>query len=166
MPTVIDSLIVELGLDPKKYDEGLKNSIAARLKLAEIEDRQQRERDRRQQQSLDAKRRAIEDNNRKIGNAFESTTNKVLAFGAAVIGAASLADFVKQTVTLDANIGRLANNLGVSTEALSAWEGAVRQVGGATGDADQSLQAIVSAREQIALTGNSPLIPYLRFLGL
>jgi tail lysozyme len=156
---VIDSLVVTLGLDPSNFTKEQKKAFGEALKSAKDLEKEQKKLD-------EQRRKSAEEANKKIANSFNSAKNEVLAFAGAIIGAASIADFVKQTVALDANVGRLAHNLNISTEELSGWEGAVRQMGGTTQDADTSIQSLVSSMEQIKLTGQSPLIPYFQLLGI
>src|ERR1700744_501150 len=150
VPTLIDSLIVTLDLDPSKFTAGQKKPADSLLKVRE---------------DAVQTRKVWEESNRRVAESFHGVTNELLGLGAAIIGVSSIADLIKQTVALDANVGRLAHNLGVSTEELSAWEGAIRQMGGSTQDADASIQSLVSAFEQIRLTGNSPRIPYFQLIG-
>ncbi|HWE98820.1 MAG TPA: phage tail tip lysozyme [Caulobacteraceae bacterium] len=149
MPTIIDALVVTLGLDPKAFEEGSDRAgkSFAKTKRAAVEDG-----------------KAIEQAGKTASAFFSKLKVEALGFFAVVVGATSLAKFAKETIDLAANTGRLATNLGVSTEALSLWEGAVRQNGGTTEDAVTSIQSLVGAFEQIQLTGSSPLIPYLQLL--
>jgi transposase-like protein len=151
--TVIDSLIVQLGLDPKQFQAGAN-------KVTETSNKTKK------QLAADAK--AIEDSGKQAAQFFGRMKAEALGFFAVVLGSVGLAEFTKQTIDMNANISRLSRNLGISTEALSRWEGAVREVGGAAGDADSSLQSITSLVEQLKFTGtaDSQKIGILTRLGI
>src|SRR6185436_3838504 len=74
--------------------------------------------------------------------------------------------FVQNTVTADAATGRLAKQINTATDELSAWQGVLRRNGGASEEATSGLNAITKAFQDIQLTGQSPLIPYLQNLGI
>jgi hypothetical protein len=85
----------------------------------------------------------------------------------AALGAGlALKDFIDQTVTGNANLGRMSANLQSNAQELSNWDGAIQAVGGHAGEAAVSFGALTGAFEQIQLTGTSPLIPYFNLLGI
>lgn len=149
MPSIIDSLVVTFGLDPKGY-------LAGQKKVREGE-RQLRE---------EAKKTGgeFETHGKRAAEGFSKLRNEVVALLAIFTAGVGLKQFIEQTIEADAATGRLAHNLGVQTEALSAWQGVLKRNGGAAADADQGLQTLVDGLQQINLTGTSPLIPYLQLL--
>ena len=151
MPTVIDSLVVTLGLNDGDYKAGRK-----RVDEAERKGRQQFERD---DKDDEGRRKKQAERFKKVGEA-------ALGFFGVLTAGRGLKDFIQDTIASDAATGRLAHNLGISTEALSTWQGAIVRMGGSSKDADTSLQALVSGFQQISLTGDSALIPYLQTLGV
>ena len=235
MPTIVDELVVLLGLDPSGFQKGRSDSKAAldqmrteaqqaqtaldalqaksaRQKRADAaEDRriadqiaaikrnstsQTKAEDEKQVKSLqsqlaahrsasrerkaqtadqideqkkiyDAKRRGIKDTekgekeqlqqtrqrtqaSREEGSAVSALTSRVIGLFAAFTAGAGVADFIKNTIGGAAATGRLADNLGVDIEALGAWEGAVRRVGGEAKDADGAIASLVKTRELLA----------------
>jgi muramidase (phage lysozyme) len=73
---------------------------------------------------------------------------------------------VQSITTSDAAVGRLAHNLGISTEGLSAWEGAAERVGGSAAGIDGSMQSLTGEFQNFVLTGQSSVIPYFRALNV
>lgn len=149
MATVIDSLVMLLGIDDRKYQEGQKR----------FEDSQNRMRSGVKKTSDDMGDRA-----KKLTESFGKLRNEIVGMLTAFTAGVGLKDFIAQTVETDAQVGRLAKNLDMSTEELSAWQGVLRRSGGTAQDASNDLQTLVGAFQQIQLTGNSPLIPYLNLL--
>lgn len=151
MPTIIDSLFVELGLDPKGFDAGSKKAREALGKL---------------RGESDANTKAFDAAAKKQVAAFASIKNEVMGLVVAVAGASSVKDFMTSMITGDAATGRLAANLGMATEELSAWQLAAKQTGGAAQDAEAALRIMAKARTDRLLTGKSAIDPDLAGLGL
>lgn len=149
MPTIIDSLIAVLDLDPSKY---LRNSKKARDENKKLKD------------EVTKTVKGFQEGTKKAVEGFSELKREIVGLFAVVTAGVGLKNFIDQTIQSDAATGRLAHNLGVATEELSAWQGVLKRNGGAAADADSGFQALVSSLEQIQLTGTSPLIPYLNLL--
>jgi len=149
MPTVVDSLVVTLALDPSKYTKGQREALKA---FQNTKDEAKKSGD------------ELEKSGKKGETAFDAMRAGALKFLAVVGGVAGITSYTKNTIAAEAATGRLAKNLGTSTESLSAWQGAVKRMGGAAADADTSIQSIVSDYNQFWLTGTSKLVPFLRYL--
>lgn len=148
---VIDAFFVTVGLDPSGMRKGTTEVASMQKGMREDAIRTRKE---------------MEASAKRIGEGFDRLAKGAIALGLALLGARSIEQFIRATIDLDASTGRLAKTLGMSTEEVSAWEGAIRQMGGSNQDAIGSLQSLVTAFEQIQLTGQSPLIPYLQLLGV
>lgn len=151
MPGIIDSFVVALGWDTSDYDRGKRK----------IESDQ---RDSKEKALRNAKE--IEGSTRKMGVALDAVRREVVGLFAAFTAGAGLTSFINNTIKADAQTGRLATQIGVATQELSAWQGVLRRNGGTSEDATNALQGITRAFEEIQLTGNSDKIPYLQALGL
>ena len=127
MATVIDSLIVTLGLDPKKFNKGQKDSEAA-LKKTKTQ--------------ADKTNKALEDGAKKAAQAINKVKNEVLGLVVAFLGVRAVVSFGESITNSDAAMGRFANNVGMSTKELSGWEGAIQRAGGTADDMAQSIGAI------------------------
>lgn len=149
MPTIIDSLIVALSLDDAKFRSGSKG---AREDLKRTKD------------AAEETGKTFELQAKKSIEGFAKLRNEIIGLFAVFTGGAALEKFVQQTIQTDAATGRLAHNLDMSTESLSAWQGVLKRNGGAAEDANQGLQTLADGFQQIQLTGQSPLIPYLNLL--
>ena len=151
MPTVIDSLIVTLGLDPKKYGAGIADAEKKRevftkgIKALGVEE-----------DKLDAKQKKVVSTLRdmavtaerggkeikavgeKGSEAFALLEKGAIGFGAA-LGLYSVAEYAKNALTMGTNLTFVARQLGFSTTELDTWGKAVEAAGGSVDDAQQSL---------------------------
>lgn len=115
MATVVDSLIVTLGLDAKGFDKERK---AVREAFKEA--------------SEDSKRRAtqIENSGKQAAQFFTRLRNEALTFFAVFTAGVGFKNFVSDTIGGTAALGRMAANLNLSTRELSAWQKANERAGG------------------------------------
>jgi GH24 family phage-related lysozyme (muramidase) len=151
MPTIIDRLVLLLDLDARGLKNGQKQVGAEQEKLRRAGEKTGKE---------------FVERTKKTTEGFAKLRNEIISLFAVFTAGAGLKQFVQDTIATDAATGRLAKNLGITTESLSAWQGVLRRSGGTAQDANAGLQSLVSAFEQIDLTGQSPLIPYLNALHL
>lgn len=148
---VIDALVVTLGLDPTAFEKGRKQADDSLKKM---------------RAGADTERKAWEANNKRVAESFRGVKNEVVGLAAAVLGTASIIDFSKTAMTTAANVGYLAKQLNISTEGLSTFEAAVRQMGGTTANADSTITSLAMSMEQFKLTGRSPLVGWFQKLGI
>src|SRR5665647_2869432 len=105
MPTVIDSLVVELGLDPTKFESGRRQAEDAFEKTHLVAVKSGK---------------GIEEQNKKLAEGFGVVKTSVLGLFAAFTGVGVTA-FAAQVVHADAAVGRTAKTFGMATKELSAW---------------------------------------------
>ena len=149
MATVIDSLLIELGLDTSKFNAAQKKSVDQLRKFDEQASKS----------SKNAQRGA-----KDMGEGFEKARDALISFGVAVFGTAGFTNFVNTMTTANAALGRNANLFSMSARELDAWGSVLKTVGG---DADQfqsSLQNLQSGVAQIKL-GNAAMMTPLARLG-
>ena len=140
MADIIDSFIVSLGIDASQYNKEIKNFRDDRKRLGEEEKRANRD---------------TEDAQKRMAGGFRTLRNEAAGFLFVLAGASGVKQFVGNILAGDAAVGRLAKNLGVATESLSAWQGAVKRVGGGTGDIDSAFRSISGAYQNLQLTGTT-----------
>lgn len=151
MPTVLDSLIVQLGLDVKDLQEGQKKMSAALQKARD-----------------DSKSVAdqIEENGKRAAEFFTRLRNEAIALFAAFAGFRSIEELTRHLGQADAAVHRLSSNMGIGARTLNTYENAVEAIGGTAQDANQSIQSLVNSFEEIKFTGTSANAGVLRYLGL
>lgn len=131
MPTVIDSLIVELGLDPAQFDREQKR-VAGRLAGF------------RQQSQRDAK--GIEDSLKRISDEFEGMVKKALGFVGSLVGVHVVVSVAKDIVETNRTLGNLADVMQESVQRLSALGNVFERLGASSGGA---MDAVANFDRQI-----------------
>lgn len=151
MPTIIDELIIKLGLDASGYKRGADQAKGDLRKTSE-----------------EAKKRAkeIEDAGKRASAFFTKLRNEALGLFAALAVGRGLTQFVQNTIGAEAAVGRLAKNIGMTTESLTAWQNAAKRFGGSAEATGASFQGLRQQFEQFALTGQSAVLPFFRALGI
>jgi hypothetical protein len=136
MPTVLDSFVVELGLDGRQFEQGERDAMVSFQKTKE---------------AATSMGKTLEEHAGKAADLFSVAKKGALGLVAAFAGA-EVAGFINNVVAMDASTGRLAHSLGQSTERLSKWEGMVRMVGGSSGDAQRVFAGVTDTLNNYAMT--------------
>ena len=172
--TVIDQLVVELGLDSSNYKKGKAAADAATQKLKQTAqaDAQATEvagkktgktvnalgRERKQQADAEKKRRQQAEKDRKRSSDTEkkSTDEMIgrlktlgIAAAGAVLGFKTLEGAIQAYAATSgnlANLGRLAPTVGASAAGLNILGNAYKQVGGTQADANADVSKIAAAQ--------------------
>lgn len=131
--TVIDALIVTLGLDPKAFKKGSAEAAKAQQALEKnvkdstkrISDAEKKADDEKARRDREAEARA-----KAISSGIRKIRNEALTMLAVFTGGVGLTRFMQNTITTAANLGRLSDNLQQSTERIAAWQQASERAGG------------------------------------
>lgn len=123
--TVIDSLLVTLGLDASKYSAGAKKVKREQEDLVKSGKRTDQE-ETRLQQNRDKRMN-------ETAKGFKNLRNEVVAFGAVMLAGMGIKDFITNTINSAANLGYLSKNLSMSTQQIVAWQRAAERAGGSAG---------------------------------
>ena len=137
MPTIIDRFVVAFGLDPQEFHKGAESVRGDTKKTRE---------------ELRSSTNEMERYGRNASGSFAGLKNEVAGLFLTFAGAATVTGFVKGIVSSDAAVGRLAHNLGVATEDLSAWQNAMTDVGGSAEDASAAMQLLAGARDMLNIS--------------
>lgn len=151
MPTVIDTLVLELGLDPRRFSEGQRQA------LSDL---------RRFQQDAEAGGKNVESATKRVGNVLENFRREVVNTFGVALGGVGIAAFINRLTNMDAATGRLAHTMQMSTQETSAWQGAIKQVGGSVESANSALAGLSGEMSRFMLTGQSQMLPVLSRLGI
>lgn len=141
MPTVVDSLVVEMELDPKKFDSGRKQAEEAF--------------DKTKIKALDTTKK-IEEAAAKTADGLGVVKNGVLGMFAAFTGV-GLTVFMRNMIHADAATGRAAKTINMTTKDLGAWEGAAELAGAKTGELTAGMASLTNALKTAELTGDASL---------
>lgn len=140
MATIIDALVVTFGLQPEGFNRG-RGEVSRGLKKSREE--------------AAAAGKDFEVFGKRAGDFFGKMRNEAVGLFLAFQGASSVTSFVTDLITGDAATGRLAKNIGMATQELSAWQLAVKSVGGDSREADAALSSMAEALQSFKLTGTT-----------
>jgi hypothetical protein len=147
MATIVDSLVVELGLDASKFTLQQREAFETAKRLED-------------QQVKAAKN--VEYSAGKAGDALGVVRTQALSMLAVLTGGAGVVAFATQINSADAAVGRLGRNLGQSVSTISKWQGVARIFGGDAQAMAQSFTQISDAFAGWKIGMVSPLIADLR----
>lgn len=149
--TIIDALLVTLGLDVTGFKKG----------QAETDEALKRTKDNavKHGKEIEAKAKAATDG-------FTKMRKELLQIVGLFVSANGIKSFVERITTSDAAVGRLADNLGMATEELSAWQKMSSKFGGSAEDTDSFFRNIYKISQELKLFGSSAALqPLGRLLG-
>jgi len=139
--TVIEALVVTLGLDPKQYLKA-KDDV-----------------ERKNKQFRDSTKKQGDDLAKTLGDLAKSAATLFLGFESARAGLSWLAGLNVGSATL----GRFSKNLGESVHSVEAWSNSVELAGGTAADAESDLQNLSNSITALRATGEvSPLLLLLQ----
>lgn len=176
MATVIDALVVTLGLDVSNFTAGKAKAEAGlkdyRASVRQIEDeiveiryrstKETRKQDEQQIKDLQYRahheKRAAEDEDKRIKNstaarkkqaeAISGVTKQVLGLAAVVVGVGGLEKFISSTVKGYTAISIAAAQAGLSTQQFAAYQNMIARNGGDAGTAGQAIASLGGSLEQ------------------
>jgi muramidase (phage lysozyme) len=149
--TVIDSLCVELSLDPKAFSKGLRDSLADLAKARDQGKKHSRE---------------IEDETKRSLQGLQKVAKTAFGLFAAFTAGRGIKDFASAMTQINANLGRNARVLDTNVQELGRWRGAIRTIGGDADGFTNTVGNLVGQFQQFSITGESSMIPYLRALNV
>lgn len=132
MATIVDALVVTLGLDLSGFTKGKADATKATKTLTAEEKESAKQ---------------IEDANKRAGESFKKVRNEVLSLLAIFTAGMGIKNFTENTIASAANLGFLAKNLQMSTKDLSAWQRAAERAGGS---AEGITAALQDSQQQVA----------------
>lgn len=145
--TVIDSLVVELGLDPSKFTKGQQQAFDAAKKLED---------------QVARSGKSVEESSAKMGDSLGAIRSQALQLFAVFTGGKTALGFARDLTHANAQLGRLERNIGVSASTISKWQSAARIFGGDAQQMATSFQTISDAFAGWKIGVVSPLIADLR----
>ena len=125
MATVIDSLLIELGLDASGFDKSQKKAVDA---LKKMEDQANKSSKQNQKGA------------KETAESFDKVTESVMKLGVAAFGVAGLKSLITSVTQTNTQLNRQSNMLGINVNSLAAWGQAVKAMGGNAEDFAASMQ--------------------------
>lgn len=151
MATIIDSLLVKLGLDTSEFDAG-KRKVDKNLKDTGNE-----------AEKAGAK---VKKAGKDGAASFNEVAKSAAKFLAIIGGTMAVKRFIEQTVESNAALDRLSKNLNESVSTISAWSNAAELAGGSAEGLQGTMDMLSKSQTDLQLTGQSGLIPYFSALGI
>lgn len=150
MATVIDSLVVELGLDPTKFNLQQREAFETAKRL--------------EAQQLKAAKN-IEHGVGKAADSFAGLRSAAVTTFAAITGARGITEFAVGAVQAGAAVGRLSRNLDIPTSIISRWQSLATIFGGSAEGMAASFTAMTDAIQGWKIGDVKPIIADYRQLG-
>lgn len=138
--TVLDEFVLAFSLDPSKFTRGQREVMDGMRRLQEDSLRQAN---------------ATEFSTKRALEGMMSLKRGVLGIATAVLGAVGIEEFTNFIVKLDATTARAAKTMNMSVESLSAWQGAIEQVGGSAESATAGLSGLSQATNMFLINPSS-----------
>ena len=151
MATIIDSLLVKLGLDSSEFD-ARKNRVDRGLKNTGNE--------------ADKTGAKFKKAGKDGADGFANVAASAAKFLALVGGTMAVKRFIEQTVESSAALDRLSKNLQENVSTVSAWSNSAELAGGSAEGLQGTLEMLSKSQTELQLTGQSQLIPYFSALGV
>lgn len=150
--TVIDSLLVTLGLDPSKFKQGVKDTEKDLEKINKAGKKTGTE---------------VEDMGKKSAQAISKIRSEVLSLGAAFIGMSAIKSFIADVTRADSATGRMSANVGMSSQTMTTWQNVAERMGVSASEIAGDFESMAQAAMRFKLTGQGgEQFQWLRSLGL
>lgn len=151
MATIIDSLLVTLGLDSSEFDSK-RSKVDKGLKSTGDE--------------ADKTGKKLKQSGKSGAEGYETLTKSAAKFLALIGGTMAVKRFIEQTIESSAALALLSRNLGESVNTISAWSNAAELAGGIAEGLQGTMDMLSKSQTELQLTGQSGLIPYFTALGV
>lgn len=140
MATIIDALLVTLGLDTSGYKQGAKEAEKAGKQLAESQEaatKKVTESTKKASAEQVAQMKKAEDAARKLADGYAKARTELIEMAAGVLTSTGLGTFIAKTVGGMEQLSYASKNLDMSARSLDAWHLAVQKLGGTDTDFDK-----------------------------
>lgn len=151
MPTIIDSLILKLGIDNSGAKRG---ASEAGYQYARTRDNARKTAD------------DLDKNGARGAKFFTNMSVEAAKLLLLFKGASGIEATIKNIVGSTADLGLNASNLDVSTDELARWQNMAVRMGGTANGLVGTFQKISQAQTEFAVTGQSSSLPWLRTMGI
>lgn len=150
MPTVIDSLVVKLGLDTSGVKKGRAETDSDLRSVSNSAHRTAAD---------------LQSSGRGAAEFFGAMHREALGLIGTLIGATGLEQVVRRSTESMASLGREAANLNVDPQKLAAFSMALERFGASGESTRQTLFGISQAVERFKLLGDPGILKYLQVIG-
>lgn len=145
--SILDTFFVVFESDTSKLDKGMDDA----------------------KKSSDGLKVSLSETDKAAGDTVESVKNLIGSLGgfiAAGMTLASVVSGIKEAADFSDALGKMSDSLGVNIKDVSAWGEAVSMSGGSAAGFQGTLKSMTNDLQQVALTGQSQMMPFLARLGI
>ena len=143
--TIIDALVVTLGLDGGPYKRAARDAAREQNKLKE----------------------SVKKGTNEVGDALAGVGRQVAVLVLGFEGVKGALSFFAELNVGQANLGRFSKNLDESAREVNTWDSAVELAGGSAKNAEADLMALSNSLTALKATGDvSPLILLFQRMGI
>jgi uncharacterized protein YukE len=146
MPTIIDSLIVTLGLDGSAYTKGVDAAITGRDKISKADTAGSKA-------TVDAEKKragAIQNTTKVATEGYRAMSGQLLGI-LGILGTIGAGGFLGKLASANVQLDTNAKLLGMSTQQLYGWKRAADALGGSGDDLQSTLQGINSELNDLSV---------------
>lgn len=143
--TIIDALVVTLGLDGGPYKRAAREAAREQAKLKD----------------------SVKKGTNEVGDAISEVARQAGLLFLGFEGVKGAINYFAGLNVATANLGRFSANLGQSAHEVNAWDSAVELAGGSAQEAQADLQSLSNSLTALRATGDvSPLVLLLQRMGV
>lgn len=143
--TIIDALVVTLGLDGGPYKRAARDAAREQAKLKD----------------------SVKKGSNEVGDALKEVGRQVATLVLGFEGIKGALNFFAELNVGQANLGRFSKNLGESAHEVSTWDSAIELAGGSAKNAEADLMGLSNSLTALKATGDvSPLILLFQRMGV
>lgn len=166
MATVIDALVVTLGLDMSQFSAGTAKAAKEQDKMRGSVDKTSKE--------VTKSSRVANDHARQLDNmarqgvkAFNDVKNAAIQMFASYTTATGLERLITNLTNANADLGLMSKNLGISSTEIKAWSNAAEQMGGSAAGTQKDVASLTKSMTDFKQTGNySEMLSGLAAMGV
>lgn len=140
---IVDTLVVELGLDPKQFTDGQRDALNALRKFEE---------------AAEGQGKRVESQTKRLNEVFSNFKRQALETVGILVGGYGVKEMIANVTNLDASVGRLGHTMNMSAGEVSAWQNVIKQVGGSAEEANSALAGLSGEVNRFAITGQSSIL--------
>lgn len=158
MPTIIDSLLVTLGLDPSSMKKGAAEADKVQKKLEDDTKKSNKRMSDEERKRFEEQRRqnkVTEERTKAVAAAIRQVRNETLGLLGLFMGGMGIKNFVANTIDQASSLKFLSENLDMSVESIQAYQRASERMGGSAAGMVAQLQESQSEIAKLR-TGQGP----------
>lgn len=168
MSNVIDTLILELGIDSKQFET---QAAQTEKRLEQVEKslektEQATAKNEKQLKKHGEQQKKATSQLEKLQKGFASVVKGAAALTSVLLRASGLAKLAADAAKANQELDNLAKNMNTSRRELAAWQGAANMAGGSASGMAGYMQQLSGEMNTLVMQGNAAMLPYFNALGV